>query len=178
MRRAIGCWFTRGSGGHRKGGTRNSRRVPMSSVPCKLVEDDTRSIFSALGLGTGAERSVDGVRVLPRTSPLRPHDRGDAGRASSRATNERRRPIPSLPSGRTIGERELVVGGPRGGVGAAPAGRGGRGAARRDGPEASWSELTIFRDLTHSPFLASEAAGLKKRRTDPGVGQSAGTRSA
>ena len=64
-------------------------------------------------------------------------------------------------------------------AGEAPLGgsRSGRGAARRDGSKTSWSYLTIFL-LQYSPFFASVADGLKNRRTDPGVGQSAGTRSA
>ena len=99
------------------------------------------------------------LEILPRTSPLRPHDRGDAGRASSRATDERRRPGAPVPRRRTADERELVVGGPRGGVGTAPTGRSGRGAARRHGPEASWSYLTIFRSLL--PLLR-----LRRRRLE------------
>ncbi len=39
------------------------------------------------------------------------------------------------------------------------------------------NETPVAKD-TYSPFFASVADGLKNRRTDPGVGQSAGTRSA
>ena len=123
----------------RESGTGDPRDILMSSVPFKLVKNDARSVPRAPGFRARAQRSSRSIEILPRTSPLRPHDRGDAGRASSRAADGRQRPVPSLSSGRTNGERELVVGGPRVGVGTAPAGRGGRGAARRDGSEASWS---------------------------------------
>ena len=46
------------------------------------------------------------------------------------------------------------------------------------GFEGSARATDIYSSETYSPFFASVADGLKNRRTDPGVGQSAGTRSA
>ena len=134
----------------------------------KLVENDARSVPRAPGLGARARRCVDGVQILPHTFPLRPHDRGDAGRASSRAADGRRRPGAPVPKRRTADERELVAGGPRVGVGAAPAGRSGRGAARRDGSKASWSWLTILLVGDYSlPLLRLRSRRLEEPQDRP-----------
>ena len=47
---------------------------------------------------------VVNIEILPRTSPLRSHDRGDAGRASSRAADGRRRPPSPVSKRRTADE--------------------------------------------------------------------------
>ena len=123
------------------GMARRCRRAPKGPLllPQREVQDfHANNIRKRLPRGGGASRERPQALAVVAARP------DDAGGPSSSAADGRRRPIPSLPSGRTIGERELVVGGPRGGVGAAPAGRIGRGAARRHGPEASWSYLTIF----------------------------------
>ena len=158
-----------------------SRRASLA--PAASVKPAQGALARARSSGTGrpstggaAARALNETGDWANSSSAAAHAQTDA-----RRTNERRRPVHPAVAGRTHGNESWGFGRqtkPRVERVRRPKRARRRSAARLESILVLANNFSSSTVDHYSPFFASEAAGLKNRRTDPGVGQSAGTRSA